>query len=109
MPDPTAAGAALGLKYASLVAGFAGGVVSLSYMRSMSRMQMSAAVVAGTCVAGYLTPLAALYWNIPVETENAVAFLLGLTSMNIVPGIVRLSSAFRRNPGAFVPTGGGDQ
>jgi 2-keto-3-deoxy-6-phosphogluconate aldolase len=32
--------------------------------------------------------------------ENAAAFLLGLTAMNIIPGVMRLSEIFRRNPGA---------
>lgn len=107
MAEPTAAaavGSVLGVKYAALVAGFAGGVISLAYLQELSRPQMVLAVLAGAACAGYLTPVA-----IPVlagaigiaaspNLENAAAFLLGLTSMNIIPGLMRLSEIFRRDP-----------
>jgi hypothetical protein len=106
MADPASSTAAgfLGVKYAVLVAGFAGGVISLAYLQELSRGQMVIAVLAGSACAGYLTPVA-----IPVlagamgiaatpHLENAAAFLLGLTSMNIIPGLLRLSEIFRRDP-----------
>lgn len=106
MADPTTSAeiSVLGVKYAALVAGFAGGVISLSYLGELSKAQMVLAVLAGSACAGYLTPVA-----IPVladaigvaqtpHLENACAFLLGLTSMNIVPGLMRLSEVFRRDP-----------
>lgn len=109
MVDPAASTAAglAGIKYGSLLAGFAGGVVSLSYMRELTAWQMALAVLAGTLTAGYLTPLA-MFWlgGVPIEAENAIAFLVGLTAMNIIPGFIRLSAAFRNRPGVFFNTGG---
>jgi hypothetical protein len=97
MPEPSVAGY-FGVKYATLLAGFAGGVVSLSYMRELSRLQMVLAVVTGALLAGYLTPLAQHWISMPNEVENGVAFLLGLTAMNIVPGFLRLAERFKNNP-----------
>ena len=80
--------------------------MSLAYLQEMSRSQMVLAVLAGSACAGYLTPVAipiiAQAANIaPTPAiENAAAFLLGLTSMNIVPGLIHLSDLFRRNPAA---------
>ena len=106
MPEPatTAAGSYLGVKYAYLVAGFAGGVISLAYLQELSRTQMAIAVLAGSACAGYLTPVAipllvqAAGITASPAMENATAFLLGLTSMNIIPGLIRLSEIFRRDP-----------
>lgn len=101
----------LGVKYATLVAGFAGGVVSLAYLKEMSRTQMVLAVLTGSMVAGYLTPVAipmlarALGIEASPSMENAAAFLLGLTAMNVIPAIVRLSEILRRDPRALVRKG----
>ena len=67
--------------------------------------QISAAV-AGSASAGYLTPLAipAIAGAVGIAPsaafENAAAFLLGLTSMNVIPGLIHLSEIFRRDPAA---------
>ena len=115
MSDPASvtAGGILGVKYATLVAGFAGGVISLAYLQEMSRAQMVVAVLTGSACAGYLTPVAipllagavGLAPSLPLE--NAAAFLVGLTSMNIVPGLMRLSEIFRRDPAGLLRRGKG--
>ena len=87
-----------GVKLASLVAGFAGGVVSLSYLRGLAHWQMLLAVATGTLTAGYITPAVLHYILFPAELENGIAFLIGLTAMNIIPGVVTLSDRFRQNP-----------
>ncbi len=105
-PASAAAGGILGVKYAALVAGFAGGVVSLAYLRELSRAQMVLAVLSGAACAGYLTPVAipliagAIGVAATPALENAAAFLVGLTSMNLIPGLMHLSERFRRDPGA---------
>lgn len=107
-PDPTEALTGyLGMKTSVMVAGFAGGVVSLSYLRELSCLQMGMAVLAGTVTSGYLTPLAQHWITMPTEAENAVAFLIGLTAMNIVPGFLKLSEIFKRDPRSFFGGGGG--
>ena len=96
---PPEAGA-LGVKLASLVAGFAGGVVSLSFVRELTQLQAVLAVLTGSLCAGYLTPVMALYLP-AVLPEPTLAFLVGLTSMNLIPGILHLSDRFRTDPGSF--------
>lgn len=102
-PSSTAAGV-LGVKYSALVAGFAGGVISLAYLKELTKAQMVIAVIAGSASAGYLTPVAipmlarAIGIDASPAFENAAAFLLGLTSMNLIPGLLHLSEIFRRDP-----------
>ncbi|MBP8294198.1 MAG: hypothetical protein KAX65_15585 [Caldilineaceae bacterium] len=106
MAEPHSAAGLLGVKYAALMAGFAGGVVSLAFLRELDRAQMVLAVAAGSACAGYLTPLAvpmiarAVGVEPTPEMENAAAFIVGLTAMNIVPGLMHLSDILRRDPAA---------
>lgn len=99
----------LGIKYAALVAGFAGGVVSLSYVRPLSRLQSATAVLSGSLVAAYGTPIATYYVGFAAGSplENGIAFGLGLTAMNIVPGILALADRWSKNPTR--PGQGGDK
>lgn len=82
-----------GVKGAVAAAGFAGGVVSLSYMRNLTRTQAVLAVLTGTATASYLTPVAVHYWDLPVALENGVGFLMGLCAMHIIPAALRASEA----------------
>jgi hypothetical protein len=103
MPEPSvAAGSIFGVKFASLIAGFAGGVVSLSYLRELSRGQMMLAVAAGSLTAGYITPGVLHYIAFPPELENGIAFLIGLTAMNVVPGFIALAERFKNSPESFI-------
>lgn len=99
MPDSISTGF-LGIKYAALVAGFAGGVVSLSYIRPLTRLQSAMAVLSGSLVAAYGTPVAVHYLDLGSGSplENGIAFALGLTAMNIVPGVMALADRWGRNP-----------
>jgi hypothetical protein len=47
------------------------------------------------------------YLAIPPQVENGVAFLAGLTAMNIVPGFIKLSERFKSNPESFIGKDGG--
>lgn len=90
-----------GIKLAFAVAGFWGGVVSLSFIKNLSPKQGVLAVLTGIASAGYGTPITAHY---VLNTEpsssmaNAIAFALGLTAMNLIPGIVRLSEIWKKDP-----------
>lgn len=104
MAEPHSAAGFLGVKYSALVAGFIGGVISLGFLRELDKLQMALAVLSGTACAGYLTPIAipliasAAGVEPSAEMENVAAFFLGLTAMNIVPGVIHLSEIFRRDP-----------
>lgn len=104
-PATAAASSLFGVKLASLVAGFAGGVVSLSYLKALTRWQMLLAVATGSLTAGYITPAVLHYIAFPTELENGIAFLIGLTAMNIVPGFISLADRFRQNPQMIIRKG----
>lgn len=102
----------LGVKLASVVAGFAGGVVSLSFVKELTKTQAALAVLTGSLSAGYLTPVITqlfikfipeLVFTVP---EPSIAFIVGLTAMNIIPGIIKLAEMFKRNPEKFINRGG---
>lgn len=107
MPDPVTATTFFGIKYASLLAGFAGGVVSLSFVRQLTKKQMILSVIVGAICAGYITPLVIQYFHFTSEVENGAAFLVGLTAMNIVPGFLNVTKRWRDDPNAGRPNGYG--
>lgn len=111
MDNPTHPEAAwLGIKLATLVAGFAGGVISLSFIKNLNTQQGLLAVGTGVASAAYGTPLAIQYAFSGVSSvplENGIAFVIGLTAMNTIPGLIRLSEIFKRDPRSFL--GGGDK
>lgn len=104
-----------GVKVASIIAGFAGGVVSLAFLKQLTPLQMVLAVLTGAVTAGYLNPLVAPViskWtslSLAPELEGTTAFLLGLCAMNIIPGIVRISEIFKKDPMAMITKGKGEQ
>jgi len=95
----------IGIKLATAAAGFLGAVASLSAIKPLSRTSAFMAVLTGAAVAGYITPVAAHYLTMPEELQNGAAFVLGLTSMHIVPGLLKLGEMFRDNPLAFLRRG----
>jgi hypothetical protein len=106
MTDPI-----VGVKYGVLLAGFAGGVVSLSFVKNLTRTQAVLAVLTGAFSANYLTPVALYYlekYSGPVSGDDlpfAVAFIIGLTAMNVIPGILKMSLLFKRRPQIVFPKG----
>jgi LytS/YehU family sensor histidine kinase len=110
MADPVASDGVLGVKFATLLAGFAGGVVSLSFIGGLTKPQAILSVLTGALTAGYLTPVALHYLTLTSpELQNGVAFFVGLTAMNIVPGLLKLSEMFKRDPRSFLNGNGGDK
>lgn len=107
MPEPVSAtfGSIFGLKYASLIAGFIGGLVSLSFVRTLTKVQMGMSVLVGSVCAGYLTPLGVQYFHFTSEVENGIAFLVGLTAMNLIPGFMNLTKRWREGPTGYAHGG----
>lgn len=91
-PTSTAAGALLA-KYGVALAGFAGAVLSLTFLRGLTRKQAAAAVVTGFLSAIFTTALVVQYFKLPTDadSQNGVAFLIGLLAMNIIPGLKALA------------------
>lgn len=116
-PATTAAGSILGIKYGTLIAGTIGGVLSLRYLENLSLPGRLFAIAAGVALAGYGTPALDAWLDLPDSIENAVAFLLGLSAMNLIPGFIKITEQFSSQPFATVrkflsikhdDTGGGD-
>lgn len=98
----------LGIKLGTVVAGFAGGVVSLAFVQKLNRWQAVGAVVVGALTATYLTPVVVEKMGIAQpEFVNCTAFVIGLCAMNIVPAIKAAVSKFTQQEQAgFQPTQG---
>ena len=95
-PASTTAAGLLLAKYGVATAGFAGAILSLTFLRGLTRGQAASAVVTGFASAIFTTPLAVHYFSLPVDgdTQNGVAFLIGLLAMNIIPGLKALAGKF---------------
>lgn len=113
MPEPSIPSqeaTLLGVKAWTLVAGFAGGVVSLSFTKALTPTQGALAVFTGVVSAVFLTPMV-MHCAWPTQTdprlEYGVAFIIGLTALNFIPGILKLSEIFKRDPRSFL--GGRDK
>lgn len=89
MIDPTTAAGAVFAKFGSLIAAFAGAILSLSFLKGLTRRQAMCAVVTGFLCSVFTTPFIVAYFSLPgdVESRYGVAFLVGLLAMNLIPGI----------------------
>jgi hypothetical protein len=101
-------GEALGLKAATLLAGFIGAIASLAYMRELTPAKAVLAVVVGTGCAAYVTPLAMGWLNLTGSAgENAAAFIVGIIGMNLVGAFYKGGERLR-DRGIDFRNGGGD-
>ena len=93
-----------GVKLAFAVAGFWGGVLSLSFVKNLTPKAGVMAVLTGVGSASYITPVLSQYFGLGGNGfyENGVAFVVGLTAMNLIPGVIKLSEMWRHNPLMFI-------
>lgn len=105
MSEPISTG--LGIKLTWTLGGFAGGIVSLSFLKNLTRPQAFLAVFTGAAAATYLTPIACGWFGVVNEQyQNGVAFVIGLCSMNIIPLIQSTVDRFaRQKSDAVAPEG----
>lgn len=101
-PVSSTIGGMLGVKYGTLVAGAIGGLISLHHIEELSGWGRMLAILSGMAVAGYGTPVMDAWLDLSPSLENAVAFFLGLTAMNIIPGLLKVSELFRNDPLGFI-------
>ena len=79
----------VGLRSAVILAGFAGGLVSLQDMQGLTRWKVASALFTSLAVAGYGTPLIVRWTGVdPDPLRYSIAFLLGLCAMRLVPLIL---------------------
>jgi hypothetical protein len=108
MTEPVTA-SALGIKLGWTLAGFAGGIVSLSFLKGISRWQAVSSVFAGAATATYFTPVVSGWFNIASESsQNCAAFVLGLCAMSIVPLVMSTVSKIAKSKAdTIAPEGDG--
>ncbi|MBN8887574.1 MAG: hypothetical protein J0I77_17755 [Rudaea sp.] len=76
----------LGIKLGTAVFGFAGGIVSLAFVKDLSRTQAILAVFVGLITAIAITPMIAEWTGLKsAGVENGVAFVIGLCAMSALP------------------------
>lgn len=94
MAEPVSS-TALGVKYAWTLAGLAGGIVSLSFLKNLTRWQAFLAFFTGGAAANYLTAPACGWLNVSNEQyQYGVAFVIGVCAMNIIPALQSVVSRF---------------
>lgn len=87
MTEPVST-SALGVKLGWALAGLAGGIVSLSFLKNLNRWQAFLAFFTGGAAANYLTAVACGWLNVSNEQyQYGVAFVIGVCAMNIIPAI----------------------
>lgn len=82
----------IGIKLTIAVAGFLGGVIQLSFNRTLSVWGAMLSVLAGVCSAAFGTPLLSWYYTLPTSLENGIAFLMGLLGMLLTGKIYQFVS-----------------
>lgn len=104
----------LGIQVGVLIAGFAGGLVSLQNMKGLSRWQVIGVLFTSLAIAGYGTPLLVVELHIETDAlKYGAGFLLGLCAMRIIPLIQETvpqlwSWLIKKFTGASVSSGGGE-
>lgn len=104
-PTSTAAGALLA-KYSVAIASFWGAILSLSFLKGLTRKQAGAAVLTGYLFSTYMSGPAAAYLapKVGLQLDDTLlcgtAFILGLTAMNIIPAIKAAAERFSPSQGA---------
>jgi hypothetical protein len=101
-PASTTAAGVLLAKYGIIIAGFAGAILSLTFLQGLTRKQAAWAFFTGFSSAIFCTPLAVGFFKLEPggETQYGVAFLIGLLAMNIIPGLRALAGKFGASGGA---------
>lgn len=94
MAEPTSTAASVVLvKYGVVMAAFIGSILSLGFLRDLTRWQAATAVATGFFFAVYLTQPVTMWIAPKLDLEVSdyllcgVSFVLGLTAMNIIPAI----------------------
>ncbi|MDQ7020146.1 MAG: hypothetical protein Q9M33_13410 [Robiginitomaculum sp.] len=90
--------ALFGAKISSLVAGFAGAALSLTYIRQLNHRTAAIAQAGGLAAAVFLAPAIITFFHLPEDVEGAVYFLVGLLGLNVLAAIAGLIDIARADP-----------
>lgn len=92
----------IGIKAPFITAGFAGGSLSLSFVKGGNFWGRVGNVVSGAITANYVTPVVQEYVGLPMTMQLGVCFLVGFTAMYLLQGIVKMAQSFATDPTAFL-------
>lgn len=98
-------GVATGLSYEVLLAGFAGGLVSLSFVDPMGLWRRIWTPVTATLTAGYTAPIASHYLGTLLDGVGGLAplvfcaFLIGLVAQFVLPILIKRAQHRATNVG----------
>lgn len=73
---------------AVILAGFVGGVLSMSFVDGMNKTQRLVAIISGMAMAHYLAPLIAFLFH-EEQYQETIGFLIGLFGMSVCSAIFR--------------------
>ena len=94
---------ALMAKYAFLIAGFIGALLSFSFVKEAHQdRHIYAALVTGAATAHYGTPLVGHFLGLPASVLPGIGFLIGVMGMNLIPALLKLSAEVARSPLQFI-------
>ena len=87
-----------GIKFAYMVAGFFGGIVSLRYIEGLTWWKGLSCVATGMAVANYITPVFQHFLKMPHDLEFGAAFLTGFIALSLMAGIWKKADKWKNNP-----------
>lgn len=87
----------VGAWMAALIPAFAGSLISVIYEANVTRRRAFILVLAGTCTAGYVTPLVGHLFSLGDGLTNALSFLLGLLGMRLIGFIITVLEVVRED------------
>jgi len=98
--EATTAGA-LVAKYSSVIAGFVGSIMSLTFLKDLTRRQAFCAVSVGFTSSLFTSSFAVSFFNLPADAASldGVSFLIGLLAMNLVPAVRSMLERFAATKG----------
>jgi len=104
----TVAGVTTGLSYEVLLAGFAGALASMSYLKTLGMWSRLWSLVSSTITAGYVAPVLGVklgeYISLPEPGPGILGmmvfsgFLIGLSAQAMLPGFLLYVGRKSRNP-----------
>ena len=78
----------VGIEVASLFAGLAGGLASITKEKELTRTQRFITVVVGGLISAYLTPVFGIFLNMPDQAKYGVGFVIGYSGLRSVEWII---------------------
>ena len=73
---------------AIIIAGFIGGMLSMSFVDGMNKKQRLIAIISGMAMAHYLAPMIAFLFH-EEQYQETIGFLIGLFGMSVCSAIFR--------------------